>query len=145
MSVYVILLGRPLDVKLVELGHEVTGSIRPRPGHEGTDLQLPSLAALVPKDPANLPQRNLLTAILRHVVHPEAHTVLILARVDADGDGGLTFLDLLLEGEGGQGGDAPVGPGVATDGGQAGEGVVELDAGLDPFAGGGRGGGVGEG
>lgn len=36
-------------------------------------------------------------------------------------------------------GDAPVGPGVAGDGGDTRGAVVELDAGLDPLGGRGRG------
>lgn len=40
-------------------------------------------------------------------------------------------------------GDAPVGPVVAADGGEAGRVVEVLDAGFDPFAGG-AGGGTGE-
>lgn len=52
-----------------------------------------------------------------------------------DGDGFAAGLDVL---GGGGVGDAPVGPVVAADGGEAGLAVEELDAGFNPFA---RGGG----
>lgn len=54
--------------------------------------------------------------------------------LDQDGDGFAARLDVL--GSAGVG-DAPVGPVVAADGGEAGLAVEELDAGFDPHAGGG--------
>lgn len=52
---------------------------------------------------------------------------------DQDGDGLAAGLDV---GGGAGVGDAPVGPVVAADGGEARLAVEELDARLDPFAGG---------
>lgn len=61
--------------------------------------------------------------------------------LDQDGDGFAARLDVL----GGAGVcDAPVGPVVAADGGEAGLAVEELDAGFDPLARGRGGRGLGE-
>lgn len=61
--------------------------------------------------------------------------------LNQDGDGFAAGLDVL---GGGGVGDAPVGPVVAADGGEAGLAVEELDAGFDPLARGRGGRGLGE-
>ena len=68
------------------------------------------------------------------MVDPEVGAAGAVLALDADGDAAGARADLVARG--GRG-DAPVGPGVAADGAEAGRAVKELDAGLDPLAGGG--------
>lgn len=114
----------PLDFEILNLhlqllGYSLLGSRRER---VHTDLPLWCLAWWV--HPANLTQ-GLLSPIGEKLVHPEASTVVVAGALDGDG-GPVARL-------GSDRGDAPVSPGVASNGGDARGAIVELDTSLDPL------------
>lgn len=115
-----------------KLGVEaIRGALLGSSSHGG-NLQVPALAAVVAKDPANLSELRLLGELV-NVVDPEVEAAVVAnLLLDLDGDGLLATLDVLpVRG----GGDRPVGEVVGAHGREARLALVEFNASLDPFAG----------
>lgn len=109
---------------------EVIVGILLRTSRNSSKVHLPSLAAILTKDPTNLSQLRLLLKLIE-VVDPEVQAAIIAdLLLNLDGDRFLARLDVL--GARG-GGDRPVRPVICAYCRQARRALVEFDAGLDPF------------